>query len=348
MPSSPLAGLPKVLLHDHLDGGVRASTVVELAGKAGYDDLPSTDPEELLGWFVQEGASSLESYLEAFKHTFGVMQDAESLHRVAYEAAEDLAADGVVYAESRFAPSLHLGRGLTREEAIEAVVAGFEEGRKDFGIPIGVIVDAMRQHSDSVEVAEAAVAFADRGVVAFDLAGPEEGYPASDYVEACRVATRGGLRLTIHAGEGPPGSGAGLDSIREAIECGAERIGHGLRLIDDVTPSSGDLGEVATIVRDRKIALEQCPTSNIHIKAVAGPADHPIGDLYRVGIPITVNTDNRLMSGVSLSDEFQLLIDHQGFELDDLKNITLNALDAAFCSDGLKVGLREKIQQGFA
>ena len=351
MTPTDLSRLPKVLLHDHLDGGLRPATIIDLARTSGYDLLPSHEAAELASWFHQGNASSLESYLESFEHTIAVMQDASALRRVAYEAAEDLAADGVVYAECRFAPSLHTRGGLDRAEVIEAVLEGFEEGLADHDLPVGVIVDAMRQGSDSIEVAKAAAEFVGRGVVGFDLAGPEAGYPATAHLEACEIARKAGLHLTIHAGEGHFGGPAGLLSIIDALECEPERIGHGVRLSDDVTVSSDGevtLGDTATLIRERRLALEQCPTSNLHVKAVSSAAEHSIGLLYRSGLPVTVNTDNRLMSGIRLSDEFGLVIEHHGFEVADLESVTMTAVDAAFCDDATRERIRERVRVGYA
>jgi adenosine deaminase len=345
MTGDELRALPKVLLHDHLDGGLRAQTVVELAADVGYDGLPRSDADSLAEWFFQGNAVSLESYLEAFAQTVAVMQTPDAMHRVAHEAAEDLAADGVVYAEIRFAPSLHTRRGMSREEALAAVVAGLTDAERRVGVPVRVLVDAMRQDTDSVEVAEAAVAYAGRGVVGFDLAGPEAGFPASGHATALRIARDGGLRVTIHGGEGD-----GVASIEDALDSGAQRIGHGARLVEDTTVDHGaivDLGPVARRVRDHGIPLELCPTSNLHTGIYSSIADHPIGMLHRAGFAVTVNTDNRLMSATSMSDEFRLLVEHHAFTVDDLRRITLNAVDAAFCDEDTRSAVRVRVEAGY-
>lgn len=336
-----MAALPKVLLHDHLDGGLRASTVLDLAREAGHEGLPASDPEALAAWFHQAGAASLEQYLEAFRHTFGVMQTPEAMARVAYEAVADLAADGVVYAEIRFAPSLHLRRGMSRSDAMAGVLEGLARGEAEFGLPSRVIVAALRQDDDSDEVVDAALDFVGRGVVGFDLAGPEAGFPASLHASALRAAIAGGLHVTIHAGEG-----AGVESIADALACGAERLGHGVRIVEDLD-EDGNPGRVAAEVLDRRIALEVCPTSNLDTKIYARPQDHPVGRLLRSGFMITLNTDNRLMSATSLSREFDLVVEHQGLSPRDLEAVTVAGIDAAFCDEATREGVRQRVVEGY-
>ncbi|HUG75329.1 MAG TPA: adenosine deaminase [Acidimicrobiia bacterium] len=346
MKPEEVRALPKVLLHDHLDGGLRPQTILDLASDAGYDRLPFDDAASLARWFHQDGSFSLERYLEAFAHTFGVMQTPQAVARVAYEAASDLAAEGVVYAEIRFAPTLHLERGMSRTDVLEAAIDGFSRAEADTGLPVRILVDALRQQDDSVEVAEAAASFAGEGVVGFDLAGPEAGFPPSLHAEAIEIARRGGLRITIHAGEGD-----GVGSIRAALDQGAERIGHGARIIEDTTVEDGEiveLGPVATEVRDRGIALELCPYSNLDTGMYPTAADHPIGLLYRAGFTTTINTDNRLMSATSMSREFTLAVEDQGFDRDDLRAITLNAVEAAFCDEETRSRVRERVEAGYA
>ena len=340
------AALPKILLHDHLDGGLRPSTVLDLAGAMGYDALPHTDVAALAEWFDQSGAPSLERYLEAFSHTFGVMQDPLALRRVVYEAGEDLAADGVVYAEIRFGPSLHIAGGMDRHDVIAAVLEGARDAEREFDLPIRIIVDALRQETDSVEVARAAIQFAGDGVVAFDLAGPEAGFPPSMHAEAIRTAVEGGLHLTIHAGEGD-----GVASMAEALDHGTERIGHGARIIEDTVVENGEitsLGPVAQRVLDGRIPLEICPTSNLHTGMYADAASHPIGMLDRAGFAVTLNTDNRLMSGISLTDEFDLVARAHGFGPSDFARITTTALEAAFCDDETRERVRERVEAGYS
>jgi adenosine deaminase len=328
MVPAALARLPKAQLHDHLDGGLRVETVLELADGFGHD-LPAGSVDGLRRWFHQGRSGSLSRYLEAFEHTVGVMRSAEACSRVAYEAGVDLAADGVVYAEVRFAPSLHMPFGMSREEVIEAVLGGFAAASAETGITLYGIVTALRQTTDSEEVARAAVRYAGRGVVAFDLAGPEAGFPADDHIAACRIASEGGLGLTIHAGEGD-----GPDSMWRALaRCGAQRIAHGVRIVDDTVMADGEvveLGSLARRVRDHRIHLEVAPTSNLHTGMFPEPASHPLGALYRAGFNIGINTDGRLMSGVTASDEFALAVAHHGFTLADLQAVTVAALHAGF------------------
>lgn len=333
--------LPKVLLHDHLDGGLRPETVVDLAAVAGYRGLPAPDAAGMRAWFHQAGADSLEDYLDAFRHTFGVMQTPEAMHRVAYEAIEDLARDGVVYAEIRFAPSQHLAGGMTRVGSIAAVLAGMAAAEADFGTPGRVIIDALRQHQDSVEVASAAAEFAGLGVVAFDLAGPEAGFPPDLHRPAIELAREAGLHVTIHAGEGD-----GVASIARALACGTERIGHGARIIEDTVVHGGeivDLGPVAREVLERRIPLEICPTSNLDTKMYPSAAAHPVGVLYRAGFAVTLNTDNRLMSATSMGQEFALVAEHCGMDVDDLQTATRTAVRAAFCDEGTRAAIASRV-----
>jgi adenosine deaminase len=321
---------PKVLLHDHLDGGLRPGTVVELARDVGYDGLPTADPDELAAFFTS-GADrkSLELYLEGFDHTVAVMQTRDALMRVAAECAEDLAADGVVYAEVRYAPELSTHAGLELDEVVEAILEGFDRGSRATGITMRLIVTAMRQFARSVEIAELAVRHRDAGAVGFDVAGPEAGFPPTRHLDAFQLIHRANFHLTIHAGEA-----FGLPSIWEALQwCGAERLGHGVRIVDDIeTAPDGDirLGRLAGFVRDRRIPLEMCPTSNVHTGAVPSIEEHPIDLLRRLRFRVTVNTDNRLMSGVTLSDEFATLARVFGFGLDEMQWLTLNAMKSAF------------------
>ena len=311
---------PKVLLHDHLDGGVRPLTVVELAAETGYDALPATDAEKLSHWFYDAANSgSLERYLETFAHTVGVMQTPDALARVAAECAEDLAADGVVYAEVRYAPELHVVGGLDLPEVVEAVNAGFREGERRAaaaGTPIrvGALLTAMRHAARSMEIAELAVRYRDDGVVGFDIAGAEAGHPPTRHLDAFEYLQRENAHFTIHAGEG-----FGLPSIWQAIQwCGADRLGHGVRIIDDITvgpDGEATLGRLAAYVRDKRIPLEMAPTSNVMTGAATSIAEHPIGLLRRLHFRVTINTDNRLMSGTSMTREFVQLAEAFGYDL---------------------------------
>jgi len=334
---------PKVLLHDHLDGGLRPSTVIDLADISGYKELPSSNVEKLSEWF-HEGANrrDLNLYLETFAHTVGVMQDEYSCHRVAKECAEDLAEDGCVYAEIRFAPSLFTTQKLSIHEVIEAVLSGFSEGSSGTNLTLRTIITAMRTSNDSKTIAEAAVDFRDKGVVGFDIAGREAGYPPTDHLEAFQLLQRENFHFTIHAGEA-----FGLPSIWEAVQyCGAERLGHGVRIIDDIElDSSGDyiLGSLASFIRDRRIPLELCPTSNIHTGAVQSLEEHPIGLLKDLGFRVTVNTDNRLMSNVSMTSELLSLNKAFGWDLDDFSWLTVNAMKSAFLPFDERIHLIEKV-----
>ncbi len=320
---------PKVLLHDHLDGGLRPETVIELATEHGYENLPTTDPQELAAWFTS-GADrkSLPLYLEAFDHTVGVMQTAEALERVAYECATDLAADGVVYAESRFAPEQHVQQGLSLDQVVEAVLAGFDRGMADHDITIGTLVTAMRHAAHSREIAELAMRHRDQGVVGFDIAGAEAGFPPTRHLSAFQLIQRENSHITIHAGEA-----FGLKSIWEALQfCNAERLGHGMRIVDDITGDGDEakLGRLAAFVRDLRIPLEMCPTSNVNTGAAPSLAQHPIDLLKRLRFRVTLNTDNRLMSGVTMSSEMQAMVDTFDWTLEDLRWLTINAMKSAF------------------
>jgi adenosine deaminase len=344
--------LPKVLLHDHLDGGLRAATVLELAREQRYADLPADTVEGLQRWFRDSADSgSLERYLETFAHTVGVMQTEPALRRVARECVLDLADDGVVYAEVRYAPEQHLTQGLTLDEVVQAVTAGFAEGMTQVRaggstIVVTTILTAMRHAARSREIAELAVRHRDTGVVGFDIAGAEAGFPPSRHLDAFEYLRRECFRFTIHAGEG-----FGLPSIWEALQwCGAERLGHGVRIVDDMTldgvpvtevgtpfaawteeqVASVRLGRLASYVRDRRIPLEMCPSSNLQTGAATGVAEHPVTLLERLRFRVTLNTDNRLMSGTSMTREMELLVREAGWELPDLRRVTVDAIKSAF------------------
>ncbi len=344
IPAEILAA-PKALLHDHLDGGVRPATVLELGHEIGHE-LPADDAQGLAEWFrAQSDSGSLVSYLETFVHTVGVMQTPQALARVARECALDLAADGVVYAEIRYAPELHLERGLSLDEVVDAVQAGFEEGSAlaaAAGRPIrmGALLTAMRHAARSMEIAELAVRHRGRGVVGFDIAGAEAGYPPSRHLDAFDYLHRANFHVTIHAGEA-----FGLPSIWEAIQvCGTERLGHGVRIVDDITVDAGSdgagadgaasdgaqLGLLAAWVRDRRIPLEMCPSSNLQTGAAASIAEHPITLLKDLRFRVTLNTDNRLMSDTSVGREMALLVEQAGWTMNDLRWVTINAMKSSF------------------
>ncbi|GAT81974.1 adenosine deaminase [Streptomyces sp. F-3] len=345
---------PKVLLHDHLDGGLRPSTVVELARDAGYTRLPETDPDKLALWFREAADSgSLERYLETFSHTVGVMQTRDALVRVARECAEDLAADGVVYAEVRYAPEQHLEGGLSLEEVVEAVNEGFREGERaalaaGHRIRVGALLTAMRHAARSLEIAELANQYRDAGVVGFDIAGAEAGHPPTRHLDAFEFLKRENNHFTIHAGEA-----FGLPSIWQALQwCGADRLGHGVRIIDDIQVREDGtvrLGRLASYVRDKRIPLELCPSSNLQTGAASSYAEHPIGLLRRLLFRATVNTDNRLMSHTSLSQEFEHLVDAFGYTLDDIQWFSVNAMKSAFIPfDERLAMINDVIKPGYA
>ncbi|HEY5111347.1 MAG TPA: adenosine deaminase [Acidimicrobiales bacterium] len=325
---------PKVLLHEHLDGGLRPETVLELARDVNYKELPTSDPTELAKWFIVDApGSDLVRYLEGFAHTTAVMQTKDQLERVAAESALDLARDGIVYAEVRFAPELHVAGGLTLHEVVRAVLDGFALGVKEAEseghvIIVRAILSAMRQASLSETIAELAVSFRDEGVCGFDIAGPEDGFPPTKHLRAFHLIQREDFHLTIHAGEA-----FGLPSIWEAVQfCNAERLGHGVRIVDDISVVNGkhELGRLANYVRDRRIPLEVCPTSNVHTGAAASIAAHPIDLLKRLRFRVTLNTDNRLMSGISLSSEFETCANAFDWDLADMEWLTLNAAKSSF------------------
>jgi adenosine deaminase len=345
---------PKALLHDHLDGGLRPATVIDLAREYGYAGLPTTDVDDLAAW-IRRGADrkSLELYLETFAHTIGVLQDRDAIIRVASECAEDLAADGVVYAEVRNAPEQLTEKGLTLDEVVEAHLEGFRIGSAKAaaaGRPIvmKMLVTAMRQAARSVEVADCAIRWRDAGVVGFDIAGPEAGYRPTRHLDAFDRIRHENFHITIHAGEG-----FGLPSIWEALQfCGAERLGHGVRIVDDITvldDGSVELGRLAAFVRDRRVPLEMCPTSNVHSGAAASVAEHPIDLLRRLRFRVTVNTDNRLMSNVSMSSEMQALDAAFGIGLGEMEWLTINAMKSAFAPFDERLRLiNEVVKPGYA
>ncbi|MFF6773752.1 adenosine deaminase [Streptomyces sp. NPDC012637] len=358
IPSTPSADqirrAPKVLLHDHLDGGLRPGTIIELARAQGYDSLPETEPDKLGIWFREAADSgSLERYLETFAHTCAVMQTREALVRVAAECAVDLAEDGVVYAEVRYAPEQHLEGGLTLEEVVEAVNEGFREGERQarangHRIRVGALLTAMRHAARALEIAELANRYRDSGVVGFDIAGAEAGFPPTRHLDAFEYLKRENNHFTIHAGEA-----FGLPSIWQALQwCGADRLGHGVRIIDDIEVAddgSVSLGRLAAYVRDKRIPLEMCPTSNLQTGAAESYKEHPIGLLRKLHFRATVNTDNRLMSGTSMSREFEFLVEAFGYTLDDMQWFTVNAMKSAFIPfDERLAMINDVIKPGYA
>lgn len=334
--------LPKAVLHDHLDGGLRPSTIIEIASEIGYT-LPTIDPTALADWFEEScNSGSLVRYLETFDHTIAVMQRRSDIVRVARECAIDLARDGVVYAEVRGAPELFTRNGLSLDEVIEATLEGFREGEKiahdeGFTIRVESILCALRQNGYSQEIAEKVVKYRDKGVVGFDIAGPEDGFPPTNQLETFNYLRQEDAHFTIHAGEA-----YGLPSIWQAIQmCGAERLGHGVRIADDIdfNASEPKLGRLASYVKDRRIPLEMCPTSNLQTGAAKSINTHPIGVLAKLRFRVTINTDNRLMSRTSMSNEMNLVVDAFDWTFQDLQRVTINALKSAFIpfDDRLKI-----------
>lgn len=352
-----IRALPKVLLHDHLDGGLRPQTMLDLAAEQGYADLPADDAASLGQWFQDSADSgSLVRYLETFSHTVALMQTEAALHRVARECVLDLAADGVVYAEIRYAPEQHLTAGLDLDQVVTAVTEGINAGVQEAaqsGRPIVArsLLGAMRHAARAREIAELTVRHRDTGVAGFDIAGAEAGFPPTRHLDAFEYLRRENAHFTIHAGEA-----FGLPSIWEAIQyCGTERLGHGVRIVDDlrlrgsaIADAAGadadtvfanwsnddvadvELGPLAAYVRDRRIPLEMCPSSNLQTGAAGSIAEHPITLLARLRFRVTVNTDNRLMSGTSMTREMQLLVDEAGWEISDLRRVTIDAMKSAF------------------
>ncbi len=326
-----IKSLPKVELHYHLDGGVRPETIIELAGETGLE-LPEKEPEKLAEWF-HRGADrkSLSLYLEGFSLTCGVMQTAPALSRIAREAIEQLSDDGVVYAEIRFAPILHQERGLTLEEIVFAVLSGLEEGRRKTGVEFGLILCAMRHQSGdlSMEMAELAVSFRNRGVVGFDIAGDEFGHPPKRHIDAFQYIRSKNFNITVHAGEA-----FGVESIWQAIQiCGAHRIGHATRLTENLAYHGRKIermGTLAEFVRDRRIPLEVCLSSNIQTGAASSVKTHPFGLFYRNSFRVMLCTDNTLMSNTSLAKEMMLAVEAFDLELKDLEKLTINAMKSAF------------------
>ena len=368
-----LKSLPKVSLHDHLDGGLRPATIIELAEAVGHT-LPSTDPVALGEWFRESADSgSLVRYLETFDHTIAVMQTKEGLFRVAKEFVEDLADDGVVYGEVRWAPEQHLQKGLTLDEVVEAIQEGLDAGVDAVAetgreIQVGQLITAMRHADRGQEIAELAVRHRNNGAVGFDIAGAEDGFLPARFRDAFTYLAQHNFPATVHAGEA-----AGLESIQSALVDGrALRLGHGVRIAEDITVEFDDedsaeadeageadenigmvtLGELSSWIRDRGIALEICPSSNLQTGAIAGFGEgiesHPLDMLYQLGFNVTINTDNRLMSGVTLTDEFELLVETFDYDLDDILELTLNAAEAAFLPLEEKEALVEYINDAYA
>lgn len=343
---SLLRRAPKVLLHEHLDGGLRPKTCLELAESCGYEGLPELDPEALARSFAA-GADrkSLPLYLEGFGHTIAVMQTEEALARCAREAIEDLAADGVVYAELRFAPHFHTAEGLGLDAVMEAVLDGLSQGARSTGITARLLVCAMRNEEPelSEKLATLAVRYRDAGCGGFDLAGEEAGHPANHHVRAFQLVQRENFSITIHAGES-----FGPASIWQALQfCGAHRIGHGVRLVEDLAPNSE--GRLAQYVLDHRIPLEICLSSNVHTGATESLATHQFPTLWEGGYRVTLNTDNRLMSATTMTNEYLIAHKHYGLDLNDLEKIAINGMKSAFAPYSERIHLiYDSIKPGYA
>ena len=345
--SDQIKRVPKALLHDHLDGGLRPETIIEIAQQIGYKKLPTDDPKKLADWFEEScNSHSLVRYLETFSHTIAVMQSKEAIIRVSRECAIDLARDGVVYAEVRGAPELFTEQGLTLDQVVEATLEGYKQGMAEAAsegnkIRVESLLCGMRQNNRSQEAAAAVVKYRNKGVVGFDIAGPEDGFPPTNQLETFEYLRKENAHFTIHAGEA-----YGLPSIWEAIQiCGAERLGHGVRIIDDID-FSGDkpkLGPLASYVRDRRIPLELCPTSNLQTGAAKTYSEHPIGMLAKLRFRVTLNTDNRLMSRTSMSNEMFECVKSFGWKFADLQRVTVNALKSSFIPFEERLEIIEKV-----
>lgn len=326
-----IKSVPKVLLHDHLDGGLRTSTIIEIAKEIKYNNLPTTDPDELAQWF-HAGANkgSLVEFLQGFEHTIAVMQTKETLSRIAYEMMEDMKNDGVCFVETRFAPVFHTSRELYLEQTVEAVLEGLEKGKQEFGVGYGLILCGMRNMKNTLEIAELAVNFRNQGVVGFDLAGEEGGYPPKKHIDAFQFIQRSNFNITVHAGEA-----FGKESIWQAIQwCGAHRIGHATRLADEFAfDSNGNVvgfGELAQYVLDKRIPLEICLSSNLHTGAIDKIENHPFKYLYPEKFRVTINTDDRLMSNTTLTKEFLVANQYFNLNLDDVEKLTINSMKSSF------------------
>lgn len=330
-PDEVIRNVPKVLLHDHLDGGLRPATIIELAQKIGYKKLPTKDPVELADWFFR-GANkgNLVEYLQGFEHTIAVMQTKESLERIAYEMMEDMHKDGVCYVETRFAPVFHTEKGLYYDDIINAVLTGLERGKKDFGVGFGLILSGMRNMKNTRDIAELAVNFRDQGVVGFDLAGEEGGYPPKKHLDAFNYIKHENFNITIHAGEA-----FGKESIWQAIQiCGSQRIGHATRLTEDMTYDKegqiAGLGELAQFILDKRLPLEICLLSNVHTGAVDKLENHPFIDLYKQKFRVFLNTDDRLMSDTTLTKEYLTATEYFDISFEDIEKLNINAMKSAF------------------
>ena len=331
--------VPKAVLHDHLDGGLRVETLIELANEQGYQNLPSNNQDELKKWIQPKPDKSLAINLEAWDHTIGVMQDQDSIYRVTMEALEDLSNDGVVYAELRFAPLVHTFKGLSTSQIINSVANGIKDGMQKFDIVAGVILCAMRQEQNSLDVVNLCIEHKD--VVGFDLAGPEVGFSVLNHKEACTLAAENNINVTLHADWEVP------EGIKEVVlDSKAKRVGHGSQIINDISFENGSItfnNDAAKYVFDNKIALEICPTSNVQCGAFSNVSEHSFGELYNAGFNVTINTDNRLMSDITMSEEVNNVVESFGLGEKDILSITKNTIEAGFVEPKLRSGLLEKL-----
>lgn len=340
-----LSDLPKVLLHDHLIGGLRASTLVELADAAGYRRLPTSDPARLERWIRSAGAGDLGKLLWVIDHCVAVTHSSDAIERIAFEAVEDFALDGVIYAEVRMALGPSSTGELSKNAVVDAVLAGMRQAADVHNIEARLVLTALRDGSDSAEIARIAVDRRDQGIVGFDLAGRETDQPLSNHAEAIRTALESGIGVTIHAGEE-----ARPASILEALDAGAQRIGVAYTLRDDITAQPDGnvvLGPIAQRLLDEQTPIELCPTSDGVLHGIQ-PAHHHFELLYPAGLNVSLNTDNRLISGSSMTGEFQLAVRFLELEVGDLRRVTLRSIEAAFCDDVTKEVLRQRIDAGYA
>jgi adenosine deaminase len=328
-----IKSVPKVLLHDHLDGGLRPQTIIELADDLKYKKLPTRDKDALAEWF-QIGVDNSDSveFHRGFAHTTNVLQTKEGLERVAYEMMEDMKSDGVVFIETRFAPSHHINKEMYLEDTVISVLKGLERGKKDFGVGYGLILCGIRNMKNTLDIAEIAVNFRRDGVVGFDLAGYERSSPPKKHLEAFQFIKRANFNITIHAGET-----FGKESIWQAIQwCGAHRIGHATRLIDDIVLNEeGEVvsfGDLAQYVLDKRIPLEICLLSNLHTGVIDKLENHPFEILFKEKFRVTLNTNHRLMNASTMTREFSTAVNYFDITLDEIEKITINSMKSAFVS----------------
>jgi len=326
-----IKSVPKVLLHDHLDGGLRPQTIIELADDLKYKKLPTRDKDALAKWFqVVENKESFAEFHWGFEHTTSILQTKEGLERVAYEMLEDMKSDGVIYVETRFAPSHHINKGMYLEETVTSVLKGLERGKKDFGVGYGLILCGIRNMKNTLDIAELAVNFRRDGVVGFDLTGHEHNSPPKRHLEAFQFIKRANFNITIHAGET-----FGKESIWQAIQyCGAHRIGHATRLIDDIIVNEDgeveSFGNLAQYILDKRMPLEICLLSNINTGVIDKLENHPFNILFKENFRVTLNTNHRLINASTMTREFLTAVNYFEITLDEIEKITINSMKSAF------------------